>query len=74
MEGLMLHEKGFVAEIDARISDLEIIAGWKEDLTQRIRIAELCFQTIGLSDDRREDLIHEVNCFKRVCQFLAEDL
>jgi hypothetical protein len=72
----MRHEKEIVAEktILDRISDLEIIADWKEDLTGRLTRAELCFQTIGLSDERREELIHEANCFKRVCQFLAEDL
>jgi len=72
----MRHEKEIVAErtILDRISDLEIIADWKEDLTARLQRAELCFQTIGLSDERREDLMHEVNCFKRVCQFLAEDI
>ena len=72
----MLHEKQFVAErtILDRLSDLETVAAWKEDLNTRLRRAELCFQTIGLSDERREELIHEANCFKRVCQFLAEDL
>jgi hypothetical protein len=71
----MRHEKGIVAKtIHDRISDLEIIADWREDLTARLQRAELCFQTIGLSDERREALVHEVNCFKRVCQFLAEDI
>ena len=71
----MLHEKKIVAEATVHdlISDLEIIADWKEDLTARLQRAELCFQTIGLSDECREELIHEANCFKRVCQFLAEE-
>jgi hypothetical protein len=72
---LMRHEKKIVAErtVHDLISDLETIADWKEDLNTRLRRAELCFQTIGLSDERREELIHEANCFNRVCQFLAEE-
>ena len=54
-------------------SDLQTMADWKDDLAARLRIAELCFQTIGLSEGRREALIHESECFTRACRALAEE-
>ena len=53
-------------------ADRETIEAWRRDLTRRLRIAELCFQTIGLSDQRRAALEHEVGAFKRVCERLAK--
>ena len=56
-----------------RVRELETIAAWREDLTMRIEIAELCFQTIGLTEERRAALEHEVGAFKRVCERLAKN-
>ena len=53
--------------------DLATIFAWRDDLTRRLRIAELCFQTIGLSDERRAELEHEANALKRVCAHLERE-
>lgn len=51
--------------------NLEALAEWRDDLASRLRRAELCFQTIGLSEERREELERESEAFKRVCAWLA---
>ena len=35
------------AELERRIQDLETMAGWRDELAERIRRAELCFEFVG---------------------------
>jgi hypothetical protein len=52
---------------------LVVIADWRDDLHARIRTAQLCFETIGLSEERRAALVHEADCFNRVCSDMAKE-
>ena len=57
-----------------RVTDeLQTVAEWREDFASRLRRAELCFQSIGLSEERRAELIHEGEALKRVCEFLSAE-
>ena len=53
--------------------DLRTVAEWQEDYDSRLRRAELCFQTIGLSEERRAELVHEGETLKRIYRVLAEE-
>jgi hypothetical protein len=61
---------GPVFDVDTRIEQLGIIARWREDLTRRVRQAQLRFELIGL--DRKEDerLKAEVDDYVRCCRAL----
>ena len=61
------------ADLERLTDDLEVLADWKADLDARIQQAQLCFQTIGLSEEKREKLIHEANCFTRICSAIARE-
>jgi hypothetical protein len=61
---------GPVFDIGTRIEPLEIIADWREDLTRRLRQAQLCFELIGLDSDEEERLKAEVSDFVRCCRAL----
>lgn len=52
-------------------SDLEVLADWKADLAARIARAQICFETIGITDERRDDLAHETRAFLAVCRHLC---
>jgi len=55
--------------------DLETLAEWKEDLEARSRRAEICFKSsVGLSDERRAELLHEGNAWKRAADALVKRL
>jgi hypothetical protein len=56
------------------LADLEIIAEWREDLTSRMARAQLVLETIGLSREQHDALIHECEAFKRLCRVLADSL
>jgi hypothetical protein len=48
------------------LSDLETLADWKEDWEARSRRAHICnMSSVGLSDERREALVHEGRCLLR---------
>ena len=51
---------------------LEIIADWKQDIQTRIDRAQLCFELIGLSEERHAELIREGTALKRLCRSLAD--
>ena len=54
-------------------SDLETLADWKEDLAAPIRRAEICFQSsVGLSDERRADLLHEGSAWHRAANAIVK--
>ena len=58
---------------DQLADDLETVAAWKEDLAARIRRAELCFQSsVGLSDGRREALLHEGKAWHRAANAITK--
>jgi len=52
------------------IESLEIVASWREDLTQRVRRAHLQFELVGLSAEEVIALSAEAESFKRACQML----
>jgi hypothetical protein len=59
--------------IDKLCDDLETLAAWKEDLAARVARAELCFQSsVGLSDERRGDLLHEGRSWHRAANALSK--
>jgi len=61
--------------LDKLADDLETIAVWKEDLAARIRRADLCFQSsVGLSDERREELLHEGRVWTRAANAITKRL
>jgi hypothetical protein len=46
--------------------DIDAIVDWKADYEARARRAHLCnMSSVGLSDERREELIHEGRCLLR---------
>ena len=45
---------------------LNIVMDWREDFHKRAARAQLADEIIGLSDERREELLHEGQCLKRV--------
>ena len=59
-------------ELERRIQDLETMAAWREELADRIRRTELCFEFVGLDPEDQDRLHHEVESFKCVCRLLAE--
>ena len=63
------HETTF----DKLCDDLETLASWKEDLGARIARADLCFQSsAGLSDERREALLHDGKAWHRAANAIME--
>jgi hypothetical protein len=61
--------------LDRLLDDLETLASWREDLDARIRRAEICFQSsVGLSDERRDELLHEGNAWKRAANGVVKRL
>jgi hypothetical protein len=61
----------FKALVEHRIRDLETIADWRDELSAKIRRAELRFEFIGLDPEEQEQLDAEVEVFKRVCSCLS---
>jgi alpha-D-ribose 1-methylphosphonate 5-triphosphate synthase subunit PhnH len=58
---------------DQLLSDLETLAEWKADLASRIARAELCFHSsVGLSDERREALLHEGGAWHRAANSITK--
>jgi hypothetical protein len=63
------------SDLDRLVAELETLADWKEDLAARIARAELCFQTsVGLSDERREDLLHEGRAWHRAANAITKGI
>jgi hypothetical protein len=57
--------------INRLLDDLETLAAWKEDLDARIRRADICMNSsVGLSDERLDDLLHEGSAWKRAANGL----
>jgi hypothetical protein len=57
-----------------RLGDLEVIAAWRQALAHKLAVAELCFNTIGISGERVRELEHEVHCFTRVCRLVVREV
>jgi hypothetical protein len=62
------------ADVRQLTHDQQTLCDWRDDLVSRLRRAELCFQTIGLSEERRAELIHEAEAFKRVCRAVGAEV
>jgi len=60
-----------VDEAGIDIEQLEFVADWKDELTAKIRRAQLSFELVGLHPDEVELLAAEVAAFKKVCCCLA---
>jgi len=60
------------AELERRIQDLETMAGWRDELAERIQRAKLCFGFVGIDPEDQDRLNYEVETFRRVCTLLAE--
>jgi hypothetical protein len=59
--------------INRLLDDLETIAAWREDLDARIARAEICFHSsVGLSDERREALVHEGRVWDRAARHMEK--
>ena len=55
------------------VDDLETLADWRDDLGARIKRAEICQQSsVGLSDERLEDLLHEGSAWKRAANSIVK--
>ena len=64
-----------MSDLHKLVSELETLADWKEDLAARIRRADLCFQSsVGLSDERREELLHEGLVWTRAANAITKRL
>jgi hypothetical protein len=62
------------AAMRRRLDEIATAFDWLEDLLSRNARAELAFQTIGLSDERRDELIHESHALLRVMAELAAEI
>jgi hypothetical protein len=58
-------------DLETRIAQLEIAASWKENLQERIALARLRFELIGLDPEEQDHLVDEVQEFKRLCRAIA---
>jgi hypothetical protein len=58
-------------DLDARTDTIEIIADWRDDLLIRIARAQIRFELIGLDDIEQDQLVAEVEEFKRACRCIA---
>jgi hypothetical protein len=62
-------------DLDRLTDEIETLAIWRERLTAQIREAELCFQTsVGLSDERREALLHEGRAWHRAANAITKGI
>ena len=52
-------------------TELETVCEWRDDLTARLRRAQLRFDLVGLDADERGALEAEVQTFLQVCRCLA---
>jgi len=60
-----------VGGIDIEV--LEIVADWREDLTQRVRRARLRYELVGLPPEAVIDLSRETEDFRRTCAALRSE-
>jgi len=57
--------------LDRFTDALRIIANWRDDLLARLDRTLLRFELIGLQDGEFEQLVAEIEDFKRTCQTVA---
>ena len=62
----------FKALIEHHIRDLETIADWRDELSAKIKRAELRFEFLGLDPEEQDQLADEVWVFNRVCLALCK--
>jgi hypothetical protein len=70
-----MKKPAYYANLDQLTADLETLADWKDDLSDRISRLELCSQSsVGVHDGQRDRLIREGEAFKHACNSLMKRL
>lgn len=63
-----------IADVEACISRLAVVADWGDELRRKLDRASLRFELCGLDAEEQEQLTQEVFAFTSLCRALADTL